>query len=360
MDFVGLTISILESLKSIAGSWGLAIVLLTIIVRAFMWPSSVSQQRSMRSMQLLQPKLKAIQERYKSNPQMMQQKMMEFYKEHKFNPMAGCLPLLIQLPIFIMLYTALMSPLFIQQAGDASFLFIKRLDATIKSTAGQSFDGKFVAGPYDKFATGKVAKVTLKDGKVLTDVKIDQPMKAVSVQGDIKKGQKIDLKMNADTLKLSFDEIAQIQSAELTVIDNTTRETETLKFEPLAQNLLVAQVENEISEGSVHYDVILLVILFALTMWLSQKVMMATQKTAQQDPTQQAIQKSMGTVMPLMIGLTFVFIPIPAGVLVYLVTSNLFQIAQTVIINRQLEAEDNKKTSSDSDKVIDVEAKEVK
>ena len=63
---------------------------------------------------MLNKQLADIQDRYQSNPQMMQQKMMEFYKEHKFNPMGGCLPLLIQLPIFILLYSALMSPQFKQ------------------------------------------------------------------------------------------------------------------------------------------------------------------------------------------------------------------------------------------------------
>ena len=58
-----------------------------------------------------------------------------------------------------------------------------------------------------------------------------------------------------------------------------------------------------------------------------------------------AIQKSMGTIMPIMIIMTFVFIPIPAGALLYLVTSNVFQIAQTVIINKQLEFEENKKNN---------------
>ena len=75
MDFVGFTLSILQALAKFAGNWGLAIILLTVIVRACMWPSSISQQRSMRNMQLLQPKMKAIQDRYKSNPQMMQQKI---------------------------------------------------------------------------------------------------------------------------------------------------------------------------------------------------------------------------------------------------------------------------------------------
>ena len=98
---------------------------------------------------------------------------------------------------------------------------------------------------------------------------------------------------------------------------------------------------------------------------------MAQNKNQPQDPTQQAIQKSMGTIMPVMIMVTFIFIPIPAGVLLYLVTSNLFQIAQTVIINKQLDKEEEEKklaksgnpakdrASSDS-KVIEVkDAKDI-
>ena len=68
MDFTTLTIDVLKAL-SVVGGYGIGIILLTIIVRAAMWPLGVSQQRSMRTMQLLQPKMKAIQERYKSDPQ---------------------------------------------------------------------------------------------------------------------------------------------------------------------------------------------------------------------------------------------------------------------------------------------------
>ena len=85
MDFVGLTIEILKALAALFNNnWGLAIIALTIIVRLAMWHSSVSQQRSMRVMQALQPKMKMIQDRYKSDPQTMQRKMAEFYKEHQF------------------------------------------------------------------------------------------------------------------------------------------------------------------------------------------------------------------------------------------------------------------------------------
>ena len=85
MDFTTLTIEALKMLAQFVGNYGLAIVALTIIIRMILWPLNVNQQRSMRQMQTLQPKLKAIQERYKNDPQKMQQKMMEFYKENNIS-----------------------------------------------------------------------------------------------------------------------------------------------------------------------------------------------------------------------------------------------------------------------------------
>ena len=215
MDFITLTIEILK-LLSVFGGFGVGIILLTILVRVAMWPLGVSQQRSMKTMQQLQPKMKAIQERYKNDPQQMQQKMMEFYKEHKFNPMSGCFPLLIQMPIFILLYSALMSPQFIQMAGDAKFLFINRLDATLKTNAGISNDGILGVSKYDSFILGKTAKVYL-DKETLDNVKISKPNKAIEVQGEMVPGEPVDLKVSLDNLDLKFSQLDKIQKAELTV-----------------------------------------------------------------------------------------------------------------------------------------------
>ena len=111
-------------------------------------------------------------------------------------------------------------------------------------------------------------------------------------------------------------------------------------------DILVASVPTTPVQEAVHFDVIILVALFGLTIWLSQKIMMATTQNKNQDPQQAAVQKTMGRVMPIMIILTFVFIPIPAGALLYLVTSNIFQIFQTIIINKQLEIEEKRKEES--------------
>ena len=348
MDFTTLTIDILKIL-SVVGGYGIGIILLTIIIRAAMWPLGVSQQRSMRTMQLLQPKMKAIQERYKSDPQKMQQKMMEFYKEHKFNPMAGCFPLLIQMPVFILLYSTLMSPQFIQMAGDSQFLFIKRLDATLKTTAGQSGDNILGVSKYDTFMTGKTAKVYLQGlEEPILNVKIEKPNKAIEVQGDLIPGEVVDFKISLDNLNLKFSQLDQIEKAEIDVVDVQSKETELVNF-VRKDGILVASVPTKEVKTSLHWDVALLILLFAITMMLSQKAMMSMNKNTQQDPAQAAMQKSMNTFMPVMLTLTFVIIPIPAGVLLYLISSNCFQVLQTIIINKQLEAEDAKKANKIDD-----------
>ncbi|SHK38843.1 YidC/Oxa1 family membrane protein insertase [Selenomonas ruminantium] len=99
----------LYAITSAAGfvSYGWAIILLTIIVKMALYPLTVKQVKSMKAMQELSPKLKKIQEKYKDNPQMMQQKIGALYKDAGVNPLAGCLPLLIQMPILMGMYYSL-------------------------------------------------------------------------------------------------------------------------------------------------------------------------------------------------------------------------------------------------------------
>lgn len=102
----------LENLYAFTGllgfeNYGIAIILLTILIKVCLYPLTVKQVRSMKGMQELQPKMKKLQEKYKDNPQMMQQKIGELYKEAGVNPLAGCLPLLIQMPILMGMFYAL-------------------------------------------------------------------------------------------------------------------------------------------------------------------------------------------------------------------------------------------------------------
>ena len=88
-------------------SWGLSIVALTVVTRAALIPLTYKQLKGMRALQALQPQIKEIQEKYKNDKQRLQQEMMRIYKENKVNPLASCIPLLAQLPVFITLFYTL-------------------------------------------------------------------------------------------------------------------------------------------------------------------------------------------------------------------------------------------------------------
>jgi YidC/Oxa1 family membrane protein insertase len=108
-------------------SWGWSIVGLTVIVRLLMIPLTIKQIRSMNALRVLQPQVKAIQEKYKEDRQRMQQEMMKFYKENQVNPFASCLPLLLQLPVFMSLFFLLNGDEFKEQVratAEQGFLFI--------------------------------------------------------------------------------------------------------------------------------------------------------------------------------------------------------------------------------------------
>ncbi len=98
---------LLRTLNNLVGNFGIAIILLTVIVRGLMFPIAQKGFSSMAAMKAVQPKMKAIQERYKDDKQQQQQEIMKLYKEEKVNPLAGCLPMLIQIPIFFALYKVL-------------------------------------------------------------------------------------------------------------------------------------------------------------------------------------------------------------------------------------------------------------
>src|SRR5918996_6255572 len=104
------------------GSWGVAIILLTFTVRIFILPLTFKGVKAMQRLQVLQPKIKEIQERYKDDRQRMNQEVMAFYQREKVNPLGSCLPLVLQIPFFISLFYLLRSSTFKADiAGNAAF-----------------------------------------------------------------------------------------------------------------------------------------------------------------------------------------------------------------------------------------------
>jgi YidC/Oxa1 family membrane protein insertase len=107
-------------------SYALAIILMTLLIKLLLFPINQKQLKSMRDMQEIQPRMKQLQERYKDEPEVMQKKLAELYKESGVSPLAGCLPLLLQMPIFIAFYQSLLHLQFVEPAH-AAFFWISNL-----------------------------------------------------------------------------------------------------------------------------------------------------------------------------------------------------------------------------------------
>ena len=118
---------LLRTLNGLVGNFGVAIILLTVIIRGLMFPVAQKQFASMAQMKAVQPKMKEIQERFKDDKQRQQQEIMKLYKDEKVNPLAGCLPLVIQIPIFFALYKVLV--LAIEMRHEPFFGWITDLSA---------------------------------------------------------------------------------------------------------------------------------------------------------------------------------------------------------------------------------------
>jgi len=124
-DFFGQAIlQTLEFIQRLVGNWGWAIILLSVLVFLVLFPLTLKQMRSMKEMQILQPKIEELRKKYKDNPQKLNQETMALYKEHKVNPLGGCLPMLLQMPILFALYQVLMRSVALR---GAEFLWIKDL-----------------------------------------------------------------------------------------------------------------------------------------------------------------------------------------------------------------------------------------
>ena len=137
---------VIEFFYGFCGDWGLAIIVVTVIFRIIVAPLMHKQAKSSYDMQKVQPKIQELKERFPDDPTRQSQEMQKIYAEMKFNPLAGCLPLLLQMPIFIALFQVLRE--MGDRVGDASYSFynlVPNLVTTPSQAFGEGF-GTFV--PY--------------------------------------------------------------------------------------------------------------------------------------------------------------------------------------------------------------------
>ena len=137
-------------LHKLIPNYGIAIIIITIIIKIIFWPIQAKSIRSMKQMQKFQPLVTKLREKYKDNPQKMNAEMMKLYKEHKINPLSGCLPMLVQIPVFFALFAMLRSAI---ELRGAKFLWIGDLSRpdTVAHLAG------FAVNPLPLLMVGTMA-----------------------------------------------------------------------------------------------------------------------------------------------------------------------------------------------------------
>ena len=142
-DFIGKPMLwLLNFFHQFSGNYGIAIIVLTILIKVIFWPITQKGMKSMKNMQKLQPKIAKIRERYKSDPAAMNKEVMTLYKTYKVNPFGGCLPMLIQIPFFFALYQVLMAAIELRHAP--FMLWINDLSAPDRLWIG--FDVPYLHG----------------------------------------------------------------------------------------------------------------------------------------------------------------------------------------------------------------------
>lgn len=117
--FINFLTAVLAGIENFVGDWGLAVIILTVIIRLILTPLMAHSTKSTARMQVMQPKLQEIQERYADNPERQAEEMRKIYADMKFNPLGGCLPIFLQMPVFFGLFTVAR-----QVPADASFFGI--------------------------------------------------------------------------------------------------------------------------------------------------------------------------------------------------------------------------------------------
>jgi len=360
----------LQAFAKATHSWGWSIVLLTMAVRLAVWPLVAKSTRSMQKMAKLQPQLNALKERYKSEPEVFQRKSMEFFTKNKVNPMSGCWPLLIQMPILIALYGTFMGPPFGDKIIDVKVTAVDKQHATAVQQALTSNNNSSYVSP-----ESVRAKLVVFPGEstIFSGDSINFGIRAV--EGKLPDGFTPTWKIVAagshnpnlpgvpeDVAKIDPDGHAVfLKPGEYHVqalIPGIAR----------AEHFLFINGLGKIARGMEllkrsNWDSLSLILLFGLTMYLSQKFTVGTPKPApgQELDEQQLIQQQTMKTMPLITTAMFLFIPLPTGVFLYLVVSNIFQTLQTWLIMKMpsedfIDVTEGGDTASGAGKTITVKA----
>ena len=343
MDFgigfisTNIMLPILDFFYGIVPSYGFAIVALTLVTRFAVYPLSAGQIRNMRKMRITQPLMKErqeeIQKRYKDDPAKQQEEMGKLMQEFG-NPLAGCFPLLLQMPILFALFATLRGSPFtdINYTVDVQIFpreQIERIQPQVFATKTQNIyinDGvhypiaALLPGG-NKLAVGEKTKVEFQtpEGKSLDNLVADSPKTQIKPKWEITKG--------AERLKINENGTIEALEAGEATIQGTFPGIAANKGFLFIKALGRVGATNE--DGTINWDIVGMVLFFGVSLYINQ-ILSGQQGTGSNDQ-QQAVNKF----MPVIFSGMFLFFPLPAGVLMYIVVANIFQTIQTFILTRE-------------------------
>ncbi len=343
MDFgigfisTNIMLPILDFFYGIVPSYGFAIIALTLVTRFAVYPLSAGQIRNMRKMRITQPLMKErqeeIQKRYKDDPAKQQEEMGKLMQEFG-NPLAGCFPLLLQMPILFALFATLRGSPFtdINYTVDVQIFpreQIERIQPQVFATKTQNIyinDGvhypiaALLPGG-NKLAIGEKTKVEFQtpEGKSLDNLVADSPKTQIQPRWEITKG--------AERLKIKEDGTIEALEAGEATIQGTIPGIAANKGFLFIKALGRVGATNE--DGTINWDIVGMVLFFGVSLYINQ--ILSGQQGAGSNDQQQAVNKF----MPVIFSGMFLFFPLPAGVLMYIVVANIFQTIQTFILTRE-------------------------
>jgi YidC/Oxa1 family membrane protein insertase len=330
---------ILDFFYGIVPSYGFAIIALTLVVRFAVYPLSAGQIRNMRKMRIVQPLMKQrqeeVQRRYKDDPTKQQQEMAKIMQEFG-NPLAGCLPLLLQMPILFALFATLRGSPFSDTAYTVDLQIfpqeqIERIQPQAFATKAQNIyvdDGVHyqiaaLLPSGNKLIVGETTKVELQtpEGKPIESLLADYPNQDIQTHWEVTKGTER-IQINDDgTIKALEPGDVTIKGA----IPGIAANKGFLFIKALGKVGVTDQ------DGNINFDILGMVLFFGISIYINQQLTGGQQSSGANADQQQTVNK----ITPLIFSGMFLFFPLPAGVLMYIVVANLFQMGQTWLLMRE-------------------------
>ncbi len=345
---------ILDFFYGLVPSYGLAIIALTIVIRLAVVPLSAGQIRNMRKMKIVQPLMKEKQEqikqKYQNDPEKQREEQAKLMQEFG-NPLSGCLPLILQMPILFALFATLRGSPFTDTPYDINVQILPQ--EQIERIAPQPFSTKpkniyIEDGVHEKvaamlpggskLAVGETTKVELQtpEGKSLNNLLKEYPESIIEPALAVTKGSER-IKINQDGT------ITALEPGDATIqvtVPGIAANTGFLFIEKLGR---VGVTDDN---GNINFDILAMVLMFGVGIYVNQQ-MSGSQNASAGADQQQTINK----ITPLLFSGMFLFFPLPAGVLMYIVVANFFQTGQTWFLMREPLPDNLQKILDEQEKV---------